>query len=337
MEHRDLQAPSAAGEAAIGPGAIAAAVATPPTLCANCGSPITGKYCSACGQRAEHAVHSLSFFLTETFEDLTHADSRLWGTLWSLIARPGYLTTEFLGGRRARYLPPVRLYLVLSVAFFLLTSLSPSSGVLVVVTDDSGRVSAKGESLHQALGALSKKNETPEQQAQRLCKSNTLQVPLESQLRRFLGPERLASLCRSVVLDNGRSLSSGLLHNVPRAMFAFLPLIALVMTLLYRRPRRYYVEHLLFLLHNHSFVFLLFGLCLFLRLLPLGGVGGVLVPAAILYSVWYLYRAMRRVYRESPLKTAVKYVALSLTYAVSAVIMLSLTAIYSFLTLQPGS
>jgi hypothetical protein len=319
------------------PGVAAAA----PDRCANCGTLLAGKYCGACGQRAEHSVHSLSFFLTEAFEDLTHADSRLWRTLWSLIARPGYLTTEFLDGRRARYLPPVRLYLVLSVVFFLVTSMAPSAGVLVVVTNDNGRpLSAKSETLDQALGALAKKNETPEEQAERLCKlgkADTLQVPFEGALKRFLGPQRLESLCRRVVLDNGRSLSEGLVHNVPRAMFLFLPLIALVMKLLYSRPRRYYVEHLLFLLHNHSFVFLIFGLCLVIRLLPLGGAASLLFPAAILYCVWYLYRAMRRVYGERRLRTAAKYGALGLTYAVSAGLMLSLTAAYSFLTLAPGS
>ena len=39
-------------------------------------------------------------------------------------------------------------------------------------------------------------------------------------------------------------------------MFVFLPLLALVMKLLYWRPKRFYVEHLLFLVHNHAFVFL---------------------------------------------------------------------------------
>jgi hypothetical protein len=327
------QPQAASGSATPSAPAVAAALGG----CENCGAPLAGKYCSACGQRAGHSVRSLSLFLTEAFEDLTHADSRLWRTLWSLIARPGYLTCEFLGGRRARYLPPVRLYLVLSVVFFLLTSINPSAGVVVIVTDNGRPISATGTSLNQALGALSKKNETPEQLAERLCKSATVQVPFESFLKRFLGPERLAAACRSVVLDNGRSLGQSLVHNVPRAMFLFLPLIALVMMPLYWRPRRYYVEHLLFLLHNHSFVFLLFGACFLVRLLPLGTAGGLLFPAAMLYAVWYLYRAMRRVYGQSRLRTAAKYVALALTYAVSAGLMLALTALYSMLSLAPAS
>jgi Protein of unknown function (DUF3667) len=301
-----------------------------PTACANCGASVSGEYCSTCGQRMEQSMHSLTFFLGEALEDLTHADSRLWRTLISLFARPGFLTVEFLRGRRARYLPPVRLYLVLSVAFFLLASLTPSVGVLVVSTDNDGnRTSVKSESLNQALNGLSKPNETPEQRAERICAS----PDATDFLTRYLSLEQRQSMCRRVLFDSGASLSAAVVHNVPRALFVFLPLIALVMKLLYRHPRRYYVEHLLFLLNNHSFVFLLFGLFLLARYLPLGSVRAALFPLAMLYCLWYLYRAMRRVYGQSPLLTVVKYGALALTYVVSAFMMLGLTTLYSLFTL----
>ena len=93
-----------------------------PTPCANCGATVVGHYCSNCGQRFEHEIHSVWHFTREATEDLTHADSRLWGTLYALLFKPGFLTREFLDGRRVRYLPPLRLYLVLSVAFFLIIS-----------------------------------------------------------------------------------------------------------------------------------------------------------------------------------------------------------------------
>jgi hypothetical protein len=52
-----------------------------PAVCANCGAIVSGHCCADCGQRAGHAVHSLSHFISEVAEDLTHADSRLWRTL----------------------------------------------------------------------------------------------------------------------------------------------------------------------------------------------------------------------------------------------------------------
>src|SRR6185503_11726641 len=88
--------------------------------CENCGKPLAGEYCTACGQRHEPHVHTLGHFLSEAFESITHADSRLWRTLGYLLVKPGRLTREFLDGKRARYLPPFRLYLVISLAFFLI-------------------------------------------------------------------------------------------------------------------------------------------------------------------------------------------------------------------------
>ena len=102
--------------------ANAASALPKPVHCENCGALITQTYCGVCGQRLEPPVHSLWHFAQVATEDLTHADSRLWRTLGALLFKPGYLTQQFLAGRRARYLPPVRLYLVLSVVFFLFAS-----------------------------------------------------------------------------------------------------------------------------------------------------------------------------------------------------------------------
>ena len=82
-------------ETNIEPADAVAAAASTPVLCANCGALLSGHYCARCGQRVEHAVHSLSHFLREVAEDLTHADSRLWRTIGALLFKPGYLTREF--------------------------------------------------------------------------------------------------------------------------------------------------------------------------------------------------------------------------------------------------
>ena len=96
--------------------------------CLNCGEVLTGQHCSHCGQRARVRVLSLGGLLRDLFGDLTEFDSRIWRTLIPLAFRPGTLTAEFLRGRRTHYTPPFRMYLVLSVAFFLATSLGANPG-----------------------------------------------------------------------------------------------------------------------------------------------------------------------------------------------------------------
>ena len=103
-------------------------------VCANCGSALDGEYCAACGQRHEPHLHTVAHFAAEAFESISHADSRLWKTLWYLLSRPGFLTREFFEGKRVRYLPPFRLYLVISVVFFLAVG-SPEGPMIVVELD----------------------------------------------------------------------------------------------------------------------------------------------------------------------------------------------------------
>jgi hypothetical protein len=92
--------------------------------CLNCGEVLRGQHCSHCGQRARVQVLSLGTLLRDLFGDLTNFDSRVWRTLRPLAFSPGALTVEYLRGRRTYYSPPFRMYLILSVAFFLLTSVS---------------------------------------------------------------------------------------------------------------------------------------------------------------------------------------------------------------------
>ncbi|MBS0389439.1 MAG: DUF3667 domain-containing protein, partial [Proteobacteria bacterium] len=195
--------------------------------CANCRAPLAGRYCSACGQRVDTEPHSVGHFIGEATEVLTHADSRLWGTIWPLLSRPGFLTREYFAGRRARYLQPFRLYLITSVLFFVLAAVL-----------GGGRSSSVA---HPAAPI-----------APQDCSDVTTNLHVGS----YQLLPRLQAACRNIRADSGREFGERLVHNLGRALFVFLPLMAALMKLLYWRPRRYYLEHLLLLIHNHSFAFL---------------------------------------------------------------------------------
>ena len=238
--------------------APAAASVARAVSCENCGAAVDDRYCSACGQRLEPPVHSLWHFTQLAIEDLTHADSRLWRTLAALLFKPGYLTAEFLAGRRARYLPPVRLYLVLSVVFFLWATATEPKLIALRIDTDRGLGSTVALTKDEAALLAARPGETAQQRAERLCGDASYRGPWQERI----GP-LVPRLCQRVVEDNGRSLREAFLHNVPRAMFLFLPLLAAAMMLMYWRPRHYYVEHLLLFVHNHAFVCLLLLLAFF--------------------------------------------------------------------------
>ena len=282
---------------------------SPPAHCANCGRPVNDRFCSHCGQRVESPVHSLSHFLPEVAEDLTHADSRLWRTLLALLFRPGLLTREFLDGRRVRYLPPLRLYLVVSLVFFVFASVAAAPVRVLTVSAE-----VKVRKLSDVK---------PED-----CSQLQYTGPFETRIR-----DAFRNACRRTLEDHGKSLEDAVLHSISRAMFLFLPLLALVMMALYWRPRRYYIEHLLLFIHNHAFVFLAATLLgLLLQLLPAGGLATSLACAFVAYVTWYVYRSMRRVYGQSRARTLAKLLAVGFAYAVCAILMFIFTTVYSVLS-----
>jgi hypothetical protein len=100
--------------------AVAADSADPAeSNCRNCGTPLQGDFCYNCGQKESTCDHD---FL-DLAGDLFVWDSRFWRTLIALLIKPGFLTAEYIAGRKARYMPPLRLYLVISFFMFLLLSL----------------------------------------------------------------------------------------------------------------------------------------------------------------------------------------------------------------------
>jgi hypothetical protein len=144
---------------------------------------------------------------------------------------------------------------------------------------------------------------------------------------------KLRAACLKISEDSGTELGKTIVHNIPRAMFVFLPLLALVMMLLYWRPRRYYVEHLLFLIHNHACVFLVWALVTLIEMIPVVGQHlGLLKFAAWLYMIWYLFRAMRVVYQQGRGRTLVKFLTIGFAYVIAAFVVLLLTALYSAMT-----
>jgi hypothetical protein len=314
---------AAAGSGRVDARAGALSAAEAPTSvaerCANCDAPLSGPYCSQCGQRHEHGVHSVSHFIGEAFEDLTHADSRLWRTLGALLFHPGFLTREFLEGRRARYLPPVRLYLVLSVAFFVIAGILTShsrGGAVLVEVQPTGTVTSRR--LEPATPAF----------ARQQCG----EVPEALPWLGAYGP-RFEAACVAAIEDGGRSANESVLHDVPRAMFLFLPLIGLVMSALYRRPRRHYVEHLLFFVHNHALIFLVLAVYALLGAILPAPVTAVLGAGLWIYVAVYFFASMLRVYGQGRLATAGKLAVLSFAYLVLGGLMLATISLYAMLAL----
>ena len=81
--------------------------------CANCGAPMHGPYCYACGQPEKGMIRQLASVMSDVLDTIFNIDSRLFRTIFPLYFRPGYLTAEYFAGRRVRYVTPFRLFFFL--------------------------------------------------------------------------------------------------------------------------------------------------------------------------------------------------------------------------------
>jgi hypothetical protein len=88
--------------------------------CLNCGTTVMGRFCHVCGQENVEPKETFWHMVTHFFYDITHFDSNFFHTVHHLILRPGFLSKEYMSGRRVKYLHPVRMYVFTSAIFFLL-------------------------------------------------------------------------------------------------------------------------------------------------------------------------------------------------------------------------
>ncbi len=250
--------------------AVVAGGARQPPPCENCGTPLVGAFCHACGQHAAHHLRSVRAFVGHLLQDLAHYDSRALRTVVTLVRHPGRLTAEYLGGHRVRFVQPLQLYGLAAALFFLVNSIHP----FFHYDPASGRVVSALSAAH-------------------------IEGTVAAQVRAELAAHGVSPALI------GERLGNMVDATLPPALIGAVLLFSALLVLLYRRTRRGYVEHVVFSLHWWAFALLLLTVD---RLLPTGratGAPGVALAALIaVVALGYLVVATRRVYGGSRLGSA---------------------------------
>lgn len=293
-----------------------------PARCKNCHAVLLGRFCVDCSQAADVHVPTTMELAHELLEGITHSDSRLWRTLTTLWFKPGKLTEEFVAGRRVAYLPPFRLYLIVSIVFFLIAS-SIHMNVAVMKFDEA--MKPDGPTLSAS--------KLPEKRITSCNDFNFITFTSHPAWK-----PRFAHICETVLRDNGENLLHAAIGTASKAMFIFLPLIAFLNMLMYWRPRYRYAEQLLFFVHLHAFYFS--AAIIMLSLInaadtwpKLGGAAGLLETILGWTLPVYTFMAMRRVFRGGRLGALFKGVALFFVYMSVFGLTVGAVVVYSLLQL----
>ncbi len=251
--------------------------------CQNCGSPLTGPYCPECGQHDVDYHRSIGPVVEDALEGFLHFDGKFFKTVQYIFTRPGFLTAEFIAGRRVRYTHPVRFYIFASFLYFAVHSLigpPPTTAEAAAQEQAAGPGAAAADTGPSAKPA----------DHSRLAAAFQRDFGLDGKMDR-------------------KAVSREIGHLVPSMLFLCLPLLAALLKLAYRSGGRYYIEHLIFALHVQALVFLA-ALADELSELLLRA-AGVRDPSIVGFltfcaAAFLVYRSVRVVYGQGRMGTLMK-------------------------------
>lgn len=399
----------------------------PLTHCENCGAPLTGEFCGQCGQHAIDYRRSIFRVLLDAADSFLNWDTKFLHTVNQLLIHPWQLTNDFNAGRRARYVHPLRLYLIASIVFFLVAR--------AVDWDSGGPIQLTSEDRSELVASLSKMIEpnsplTPEQRAQvelaraklseaqgaltveeRVQVKKAFSAYIKSEVRKSLSGEQRAKMATAMaripkIPDSNKEVtppvvpqppeattsappipdmplpsvtvapspkssfhfSTGapggkksafaqwlekqvkekigeggeraklfletLRSNIPAMMLCCIPLFAFILKILYIRKGRFYVEHLVYALHIHAFLYVTVIITTLAvmgadRTVPAlaGWIKGLMACAIVVQ----IFLSIRRVYKQNWFMTLAKFLFGGLVYCVILILAVGATALVTLM------
>ncbi|HWX17428.1 MAG TPA: DUF3667 domain-containing protein [Chthoniobacterales bacterium] len=335
------------------------------THCENCGAQLSGKYCAQCGQPAIDYRRSFRHVIVDVLDSFLNWDSKFFATIALLIVKPWQLTNDFLAGKRVRYVHPLRLYLLASILFFFAANYSAKSIHLQtgnLSPKDRAQLEAelKNENIRpdarikieralnlspspspaaQADDNASPKPEEPGASDQgdfgpilQMGPKNRADKPAFFQSGNPSTPfeKWIETRAKEKIGEHGSKAQlfvSTVINNLPYMMLCCIPLFAFVLKILYIRRRVFYVDHLVYALHIHTFAYVAIMLIVLLtigmkRLAP--STTGWIAILWFAFAVQILL-SIRRVYRQGWLFTIFKFFAGGFVYLLVLSVALAAT------------
>lgn len=304
--------------------------------CLNCRHVVEKRFCPNCGQENTDSRKTFHHLFVHFFEDLTHYENAFWKTIRHLLFKPGRLTKEYLSGKRLSYLAPVRLYIFISFVTFFLLSVLPEKPEASATKEGkqkeagAAKKTAENFTYPNASGDIVKiKKDTAKTRTiddfgnfGSVEEFDSIQkaLPEKQKLKgfRYTFERKLTEIQEKSKDENyGKQVSEAFIHNVPKALFLYMPIFAFWLWVFHGKKRWYYFDHGIFTLHYFSF--LLLTLCVmnlistaaaFLDFAPLSFFVGFLWVVLFGWWFFYFFRSHSNFYGEPKAISRLKGLAL---------------------------
>jgi hypothetical protein len=269
--------------------------------CLNCNSETVGRYCHACGQENIEPKESVGNFFKHFFEDLTHFEGGFFRSMKALLFKPGFLSSEFMVGKRQTYLHPIRFYIFSSFVFFFLIFIIPNkdtsknSNNIFEINYNNKDTVANNDSL-----------KTIKDTSKIVINNNDSSVPgfIQKKLKKL---QKLSLKERG---DYIKEINKNIAKKTPQLLWVVLPLIIWLLKLINLRHKEYwYVNHGVFAIHITIFIFTVFLLQRILNAIGKAtgwGLFEIISGILLLLTFIYIILAFKHFYKQGWIKTILK-------------------------------
>lgn len=272
--------------------------------CASCGAKLKGNYCRKCGEKKiiPERDFSITKFLNQTLWHFIHFDSKLLRSFWPLFSKPGFLTAEWIAGRRVGYMKPIQLFLVAGLLFyFFLPTVTAyfSSPRDLIAGYENGNVLMN--TFHYDCG--------------KVLTERAIELQLEE--------------------DGLRSnIAASAAQKSKTWLFLVIPFWGALIYSFFRRKIPWLVPHLIFAMHGLTFYILSdLGIHAILQILGFSKVGKYILILLMLTFLLYLAIAVRRVYDSSWPETILKTIGITTGFVVLILLYRQVVTIWAIAAL----
>lgn len=310
--------------------------------CLNCGKMVEENFCTHCGQENIVVKEDALQMVSHAVADYFHFEHRFFGTIKPLLLKPGQLTKAYVEGKRVAFIHPIRLYIFISIIFFLVVLNEKR------MTENDGskkiEVTEKLPKTTESLIAAQKDSLTASETREAKNKwTNNWATAADYEKYQAALPKgkrdgfikhyyNKRTLELNKYPDPKKKFLEDFLHNIPKMMFLLLPLFALILKLVYINKKRYYYEHLIYSFHVHSAIFLSVLATMLLQWLFnfVYNIDGWLYILCFTYILWYIYRSLRTFYGSTRWITVLKIFFLSFCYNIVLILCFLIIIAVSF-------
>ncbi len=244
--------------------------------CITCGTELLGDYCYRCGEKRVHPAkdYSIIKFVEQVLDGITHLNSKFFKSFWLLLIKPGFLTSEYIKGRRAPYMKPIQLFIVAGLLFYFFFP-----AVFMFYSNVNNMETGYAHNNRMV---------------------NVARYDLESKVNQKA--EARKATVAEIIYETHKEAA----HKSKAMLFVLFPFLGAVVYLLFRNSINYYVPHIIFVIHSFTF-FIIFQMGFIFSMITIGFNDDDMNMLYLAFGfLIYLFLAVRKTYESSWIVSFIK-------------------------------